>query len=191
MIFLDCLVRDHDLSRQQVNCYRTQLHRKSKGYNLTIRLKWSKDSCIKQPHSEQGDLVEIRVTNINTHKYTVTAWRFPPGYKPIPNTVTSSFDTSPPARVHRDLMTSSQGEESNTHGIRATHPFVGRLVASGELGSSHIMSERHSTTLLPPPTACIQRWLDVYCGLHNGWHISMDRSSYYTTYIRNIHEYKL
>ena len=45
------------------------------------------------------------------------------------------------------LPTGTQGEEGyQEHGIGVPPPLVGRPGASGELGSTHNLSDRHSTT---------------------------------------------
>ena len=50
------------------------------------------------------------------------------------------------------LPTGTQGEEGITrHGNGVPPPIVGRLGASGELGSSHKLSDRHSTTMVRVP----------------------------------------
>ena len=50
------------------------------------------------------------------------------------------------------LPTGTQGEEGNTrHGNGVPPPIVGRLGTSGESGSPHKMSDRHSTTMVRVP----------------------------------------
>ena len=66
---------------------------------------------------------------------------------PILKTVKFSNKSSPPGRVQPALPTGTQGEEEKrAHGIGVPPPLVGRLGASGESGSPHKMSDRHSTT---------------------------------------------
>ena len=63
-----------------------------------------------------------------------------------------SFETSPPDRVQPALPTGTQGEEGyQEHGIGVPPPLVGRPGASGELGSTHNLSDRHSTTMVRVP----------------------------------------
>ena len=69
--------------------------------------------------------------------------------QPITNTVKFYLDTSPPKRVQPALLTGTQGEEGiHLYGIGVTPPLVERLGTSGELGSLHKMSDRHSTTMV-------------------------------------------
>lgn len=50
------------------------------------------------------------------------------------------------------LPTGTQGEEGyQEHGIGVPPPLVGRPGASGELGSTHNLSDRHSTTMVRVP----------------------------------------
>ena len=78
---------------------------------------------------------EIRASKIEAPKEDCDRVRISTRLPPIPNSVKFSIDTSPPRRVQSALPTGTQGEEGNKHVNGVFPPIVGRLSASGELGS--------------------------------------------------------
>ena len=92
----------------------------------------------------QSDLYYIRATHTETHPK-------PAQSTPVPTAVKFGIDSSPPGRVQPALPTGTQGQEDKPHGIGLPPPLAGRLGVSGELGSSHKMSESHSTTIVRVP----------------------------------------
>ena len=135
-----------EFSRNQVNCDRTQQTQQGQGVqdletaHVVSRLAGSSIT------EGKGDLYQIRATHTETHPNQRDRVKISTRSTLIPTTVKFGIDSSPPGRVQYALPTFTQGKEGKAHGIGVLPPLVGRLAASGELGSPHKMSASRSTT---------------------------------------------
>ena len=133
-----------ELSRHQVNCDRTQQTQQGQGVQDRETAQVVRRLAESSITVRQGDLYQVRSTHTETHrrKPTQSCEDFH-AIDTNPNHGQVQHRSSPPGRLQPALTTGTQGE---VHGIGIPPPLVGRLGASGELGSPHKMSKSHSIT---------------------------------------------
>ena len=131
----DSLIREQGLSNNNSNCNWTQQTSKLEGCKISRRLKCSEGSRINYrfwTRLSRRDQVKHIEHLTNT---SAVVWRFPRD-SPIPTTVKLGIDSGPPGIVQPALPTDTQGEQKLQHGIGVPLPLDGRLVSSGDLGST-------------------------------------------------------